>query len=58
MIQVQVQIWNKKLWKVFDRQDLSGAAPWYTDYSKLEYTGHGVSKVCEHVGREASKAAE
>ena len=31
---------------------------WYTEYQKLEDARHGVSKVCEHVGREAPKARD
>ena len=56
MIQVEVQIWNKRWWKVFNRQNSPEASSCCTEYQKLEYAEHGVSKlVCEHVGREAPK---
>ena len=45
--------------KVFNRQNSPDAAPWYTEYQKLEYAGHGVSKlVCEHIGCKAPKARD
>ena len=50
MIQVEVQIWNKRWWQVFKRQNSPEAAPWYTEYQKLEHLEHGVRKISEHVG--------
>ena len=55
MIQVEVQIWNKRWWQVFKRQNSPEAAPWYTEYQKLEHLEHGVRKISEHVGRKFPK---